>query len=832
METFGEWLRQQRTQLHLTREQLAERVACSVALLRKVEDGERRPSIQIAELLANALNIPSSEWATFVKVARGEWRVDRLSALVNLRADGPVSPSLPTPRTNLPRLATPLIGRQNEIAELSQLLIDDRCQLLTLVGPGGIGKTRLALETARQIQDHFADGAYFISCASVDYPSKLVPLIADAIGFTFPSAGATDPKRQLLAYLQTKQLLLLLDNLEQLAAESGIVWLAEILAHAVGVKLLVTSRQALNLHAEWLYEVSGLPIPEDGNSDTQGSALELFLQRARQIQARFQATPAEVSAIMRICQLVDGMPLAIELAATWVRTLTCAEIAHELEQGLDFLGSSARDLPARHHSLRAVFDHSWLLLSDTEQSALSALAIFRSGFTRDAAEGVAGTTLTTLAALVSKSLLRRNDAGRFEMHELIRQFAVEQLALRRTEQSATEAAHGRYYLTLFRNADEHLRSAAQQTTLVELTAENDNFRTAWEWAVSQGELALLEQTLRAFTMYYDTRGWFQEGFDLQAHTASALATATSISEHGAQVTLGRVLACQALFAFRLAHYELAHALLERSLTLLRPLNAPSALVEALTFQGIVTGVTGNYNKATQYLSEGLISARTIGDRWFAALCLTLQLDLGLAFGASEANYIELQQAVAEWRTIGDPRFTALALNSFSLSALLLGHHVEANSALEECVTLNQTIGDRYGVGSAYRSLGIVAQAQDEHDQATMLFQQSLAIFSELGARQDRARALAELGESYFALGNLDDAEHSWHEALHIATETQGSPVVMLAQLGFARLHAERGERTQALTLLERVAAHPASTQEIRQRAEQVRTNLEHSWRGG
>ncbi|MFN8444994.1 MAG: tetratricopeptide repeat protein [Caldilineaceae bacterium] len=826
METFGEWLRQQRTQQHLTREQLAERVACSVALLRKVEDGERRPSTQIAELLANALHIPSTERAMFVKVARGEWRVDRLSAIANSSVSGPVSPSLTTPRTNLPHLATPLIGRQTELAELRQLLNDDRCHLLTLVGPGGIGKTCLALETATHMQEHFADGVYFVSCASIDSPSKLVPLIADALGFAFPSAGATDPKRQLLDYLQTKRLLLLLDNLEQLVAEPGILWLAEILTHAPEVKLLVTSRQALDLHAEWVYEVSGLPIPEGGSSELQGTALELYLQRARQAKARFQATSDDVLAIVHICQLVEGMPLAIELAATWIRTLTCAEIAHELEQGLDFLHGSARDLPARHHSLRAVFDHSWLLLSDTEQSILRQLAVFRSGFRRDAAEIIVGATLTTLAALLNKSLLRRNEAGRFEMHELIRQFAAEQLAQQPSEQRAAQATHAHYYLTLFGNADEHLRSAAQQATLVELTAEVDNLRTAWEWAVSQGEVVLLDQTLRAFTMYYDTRGWFQEGFDLQAHTANVLTSAAASTERTALVTLGRVLACQALFAFRLAHYEHAQILLEHSLTLLRPLNVPSALVEALTFQGIVTGVTGNYNKATQYLNEGLTLARAIGDRWFAALCLILQLDLSLAFGPSDANYAQLQQAVAEWRAIGDPRFTALALNSLSLSALLLGHLVDARVALEECVALNQTIGDRYGVGSAYRSLGIVAQAQNEHSQAIALFQQSLAIFSELGARQDRARALAELGESHFAVGNIEDAERAWQEALRIATETQGSPVVMLALLGFARLHAERGDLAQTLTYLEQVIDHPASTQEIRQRAMQLRAGLE------
>jgi predicted ATPase len=367
MNTFGEWLQQQRTHRRLTREEFANRVGCSVAMLRKIETGERRPSTQIAELMANAFEIPPAEHATFVRVARGELSVDRLHPESKPIATATIS----SRKTNLPLFPTPLIGREREVEQLSQLLRDPQCRLLALVGPGGIGKTRLAIETAAQVQDVFANGVYFIPLASVNTTRFIVPVIADAIGFTFQSANRADPKTQLFGYLKEKQVLLLPDNLEQLLTEPGIELLPELLGHAPQVKLLATSRESLGLQEEWVFEVEGLPVPESiyAEGSAQNTSVELFLQRARRAHVGFNATPEDYPAILRICQLVDGMPLAIELAAAWVRALSCDEIAREIEHGMDFLSISARDIPARHRSMRAVFDHSWKLL--TEESSES-----------------------------------------------------------------------------------------------------------------------------------------------------------------------------------------------------------------------------------------------------------------------------------------------------------------------------------------------------------------------------------------------------------------------------------------------------------------------------
>jgi predicted ATPase/transcriptional regulator with XRE-family HTH domain len=829
MEVFGEWLRGQRAARKLTREEFAKRVGCSVSALRKIESGERRPSTQIAELMANCLEVPPEERGTFVRVARGELSVDRLRSVLT-----PIdAPNVSSPKTKLPIFPTPLIGRDAELAKLSELLCDPQCRLLTLVGPGGIGKTRLAIETASNMQDAFADGEYFVLLASVNASSFIVPMIADALGFTFQSASRLEPKTQLFGYLKEKQVLLLIDNLEQLLSEPGIEVLSELLANAPHVKLLATSRESLGLEGEWVFEVHGLPVPE--NSPTEGFAqdtsIELFLQRARRAHVEFNATAEDVPAILRICRLVDGMPLAIELAAAWVRTLTCIEIAKEIERSLDFLSVSGRDIPVRHRSMRAVFDHSWKLLTEEEQRVLMKLSIFRGRFRREAAEQVSQAKLPVLSALVTKSLIRRSGAGGYDLHELIGQYAAEKFAEHQEEKSATQARHSIYYLTYFGQADDRLRSAAQRETLADLTVEMDNFRAAWDWAVTHGDFALIEQTMRTFWVLYDMRGWLREGIQMldRAVTAMEAAYGQLPPDRTNQVALGHILSTRAVLATRLGQQEQAHAMFERSLKILRSLNEPRVLVEAVAMLGLLMEFTGNYPKASEFYAEGLEIAAAVGDRWYAALCRLLlagEGSLRLPTNTPQHSYEQLQSVVVDWRLIGDPRLTAVALQNLSWMAVKLGRYDEARHALEESVMLNRSIGDRWNLGFAYRGLGLIAQAQGEHDQAIDMFHKSRDTFIEVSARQDLARVLVEMSSSNFSLGNDAEAERGWLEALQITTETQGTFVSLEALVGIAAIKAKHGNIEMSFELLKIVLNHSASLQETKDRAVRLRAELE------
>jgi tetratricopeptide (TPR) repeat protein len=459
------------------------------------------------------------------------------------------------------------------------------------------------------------------------------------------------------------------------------------------------------------------------------------------------------------------------------------------------------------------------------------LSAYRGGLRREAAEQVAEATLSALSTLVTKSLIRRSGAGRYDLHELIRQFAAEQFAGRQEEQAATQARHGSYYLAFFSQADERLRSSGLREALPELTAEMDNFRAAWDWAVTHGEFALIEQTVRMLFILYDTLGWFQDGLDTLGRAVDALEMAHGQSppDRTDQVALGHLLATRAWFAYRLAHNEQAQSMLERSLEILRPLNEPRALVESLAYLGIVMEATGNYARALEMYSEGLEIATAIGDRWYAALCLTLHTALaGITHGLvkPDITHERLQSVVADWRLIGDPSLIAHALNFLSQSALKLGRYDEARAALEENVVLNSSIDFGAGLGLAYRGLGIVAQAQGKHQQAVAMFRKSLDIYTELGVSGFVARVLAEMGESILAEGDEAEAGRVWRESLHIATDIHGTPVALEALAGFASLQAKHGDREHALELLLVVLNHPTSLRETKNRASALRAELE------
>jgi predicted ATPase len=730
----------------------------------------------------------------------------------------------------LPIFPTPLIGRELELEQLKDLLCDPHCRLLTLVGPGGIGKTRLAIETASNMQDFFADGVYFVPLASIDSPRLIVPVIANSVGFSFHHTSHADPKTQLFGYLKEKQALLLIDNLEQLLTEPGIELLAELLVYAPQMKLLATSREGLRLQEEWVYEVQGLPVPEgiDVQESGQNTSVELFLQRGRRAHVSYNFTIQDFPAIIRISQLVDGNPLGIELAAAWVRSLSCSEIADEIERGMNFLNISARDIPVRHRSMRAVFDHSWKLLAEIEQRVLMRLSAFRGGFSREAAEQIAEATLSVLSALISKSLVRRSSAERYDLHELVRQFASGHLSNNNDEQRATQNRHSKYYLTSFGRADGRMHSPGQREALAEWTAEMDNIRVAWNWAISQSEFGLIEKTLRAFAMLYETRGLYREGLDMLGRAIDSLEVAYGPSpvDGTVQAALGHLLTNRALLTIRLGRHAEAQAMLERSLEMLRPLNDTRLLAEPITYLGVVMSLTGNYARALELVAEAREKALEAGDRVFAATSLSLHANFSRLTGLPGDHHARLQAAVAEWRAVGDPRFIAYGLNFLGQSALALGRFDEARKALEESVELNTSVGARWNLGHAFQGLGAVAQAQGEHRRAVDLFLKAVETFTELGGLFYVGQSLAQMGQSLFALGNDIEAERIWRESLRIAAEIRGMPVVLEALVGIASLRAKRGETQSAFELLLIVLNHPACDEETKNRADHLRAELE------
>ncbi|MBZ0293669.1 MAG: tetratricopeptide repeat protein [Anaerolineae bacterium] len=413
---FGSWLKERRKALDLTQAELASQVGCAVVTVKKIETAVQRPSKQMAERIALVLAIPPAEQAAFVAFARGVSETPPGLLPPGTEADSP---------HHLPSPPTAFVGRSRELDQLEQLLDDPACRLVTLVGSGGMGKTRLALEAAHRYSDRFLHGAHFVSLEPVSSPDSLLFAVGSVLEFSFD--GQQAPIDQLTNLLHDKTLLILLDSFEHLLDAAPLI--GELLHGAPRLKLLITSRERLNLQGEWALPIVGMDYPQgnDQNHVETYSAIQLFVQAARRAQPGFSLN-SDAPAVLRICQLVEGMPLAIELAAPWVRLLTCLRIAERLEANLDFLSSSTRSVPERHRSLRAVFDYSWSLLSSAEQTALARLSVFRNGFDLEAAEVVGEASLQLIAGLADKSLLRGDGAGRYALHELLRQYASEQLA--------------------------------------------------------------------------------------------------------------------------------------------------------------------------------------------------------------------------------------------------------------------------------------------------------------------------------------------------------------------------------------------------------------------
>jgi predicted ATPase len=451
---------------------------------------------------------------------------------------------------SLPPQTTPFIGRTEELAEIQTLLANSDCRLLTLVGPGGIGKTRLALEVARQFS--FPNGVHFVPFQSLSSPDFMVAAIADAVGFQFYPGG--DPKQQLLAYFREKTMLLIMDNLEHLL--DGVYLLVEILAAAPGVRILATSRERLNLLEEWVLDVNGLryPTSESEAIIENYSAVELFLQHAHRVKLSLKLSDRNKPAVLRLCHVVGGMPLALELAAPWVRLLPIDDIASEIERCLDILATTARDVEPRHRNMRATFEPTWNRLSEEEQSVFKKLSVFRGGFTREAAEYVAEASLPTLSALVDKSLLRVDANGRYDIHELLRQYGQERFQTSPEESDNTQERHSTYYANFLLRRERELKSDEQLAAFEKIKIEFDNIRTAWRWMVGHAKAAEIRKCLFALWCFLEQQYYFQEGEIIFQLAAEALAQSTDDAgretETTSRVVLGQVWARQGWFHFR------------------------------------------------------------------------------------------------------------------------------------------------------------------------------------------------------------------------------------------------------------------------------------------
>lgn len=769
-------------------------------------------------LLAAELGAPPAAETDqlYEQILRGEVGQNTATALPTAAA--PPSPAHPP--TVLPAPATPFIGRQRELALLAQQLADPACRLITLTGLGGVGKTQLALHAAHALSNPgqvaasptWPDGIYFVPLADLVVPPTAANASADANatetqilaavanGLRLEVQPDTPLLAQLCAYLRAKACLLLLDNYEQLLAGADVV--SQLLNAAPQLKLLVTSRQPLGQPEEWLLPLEGLAVPatSDAPDLAEYASVALFVQWARRKAATFALAADNRAAVVEICQLVEGLPLGLVLAAACYPELTCAEIGAEIRRNLIILAAEQAELAAglaqRHRNLQAVFEASWQLLTPAEQRTLGRAAVFQGGFTRQAGLQVTGATLGELSSLVARVLLRRTSSGRYVLHELLRQFAAAKLAESGDLQAnAQHERHSRYYLDWLQQYARALVSAGLPQALTALHAELANLRVAWQWAWHQQEYELLAASTAPLAEFYENSGLLKEAeLWLRAALSSQPAQPASPEQTSwvAQLTLAllRMLYGQGQLAAAEALIGPAQTLAQASADPLLICQSQRTLLQLCMAQG-------RYDEAAAALPQALAAAQQTEEQHWLALVLLDQGKLALA----RHRYAEAQAAVQQAQQLDEPARNPLLQDTIfrflGLAAYYQGELEQAKAYDEQGLQLARTLGSRLRIADHLLHLGAVQDALGDYGAAQAAYQEALAIYRERGARQHEISVLGNLGISTAYLGDYPGAIRYTRQALDLQTELGKVNQSAIAFTNLALFSHQLGEQAAA-----------------------------------
>ena len=724
------------------------------------------------------------------------------------------APDEPTSRqpapTNLVSPKNPLVGRLDERALIEQYLADSNCQVITLLGLGGVGKTRLALQVAadRVTSGHSAEGVFIVELDGLDHPDLITSSIADV--FDLDLHPLEDDVEQIVAEVGSKHLLLVLDNFEHLM--DGVALVHVLVRGCPNLKLLVTSRERLQLPEEYVVPLQGLPYPEPGaglEEAAESEAVELFAQRARQVDSDFVLDEANQLYVVEICALVFGLPLGLELAAAWTRILEPEEIVAEIKSDGDFLSTSSRTVTERHRSIRAVFDYSWRLLTPAEQSVLMGLSVFRGGASKLAAQAVAGASLDLLSQLADKSLLARTDAGTFEQHGLLQQYARQKLAEVPEREKQVLAGHAHFFLELLTLRCEALRRA-DADALEEIETSLDNIRTGWRYATHEvpSELKMAAEPLRRF---FEQRNLLRNGVELFSQTLDDLTGASEVA--------GIVAVHLSWLRLRQGEFDDAIELGRRGLEQLESSENHRELQVGSNTMGAALASKGDYAAARPHFEAALESAVLLGDDGVRIMALENLAMVEQRLGEFEKARDDFEQSLELARKQGHAKQMVTNLNNLSSLLLSMGRPELAEPHLHEGLELAKQSGLKQMLPFFLGNLGLAASAQGNYQAGKRHLLDALKILRGSNQRSFEAALLAELGQVAIGLGEVVEGDRYFLRSLQNALELEELPLALhvTALAGAARVDQER---EGAADLLRLVADHPATLGEDRTLAEE------------
>jgi predicted ATPase/DNA-binding SARP family transcriptional activator len=769
---------------------------------------------------------------------------------------------------NFPSPTHAFIGRVAVLNELSTLFESPDTRIISLVGPGGVGKTSLAIQFATHIANHFSDGAFFISLAPIQDPDLIPIILADALKFSF--YGPRNLKEQLCDYLHRMNVLFVFDNFEHLRLE-GAEFLAFLLNHTHILKILVTSRERLNLISETIMEVHGMRVPpsETAEDIEKYSSVMLFLQSAQRISPGLRLEN-NLSAIIRICQLVNGLPLGIILASSWVRVYSCPQIADEIKNNIDFLTTSAPDLAPRHRSLRAVFDSSWKLLTEEERLILSRLSIFRAAFTSHAAQEICAASPLSLAAFVNKSLLFQRQDDRYEMLETFHQFALSKLELIDEEFVATKFKFVDYYANFCIQKNQALNAFTQRQALDELISEIENIRISWNWMIDLERWDLIDKVKQPLLTFHAILGNFVQGkefFRLALNKLNNLNDQTlvliraSMQQHEAWMTI------------RIGYITEGLQGLSASLDIFRQYNSLLDIIMSMMFLADANRILGNIQQGKKYISDTLQLIRGIElpkINYVIAIIAHCQYILGMIlielgdFNQAELN---LESCLLAHQKIGTHYGTIFPLQGLAKLAYFRGEYAKSRDLYLQALDIATSIYERHAMALIHNYLGdiyetLASPIESYHhvltainlcketgdlrltaiilnnlayhnskylrlpSEAIRMYHESIDIFSDLGDLRGITYTFYDLSKAYLQVGLVEEALSYCIKSLQTAITLDSTPLILHAMHGFANLYAYKVDHERALRLCYLIENNPQIEPDTQKRVMVTRIELE------